>query len=44
MPSRGIGFSYIEVLAHLDAVEEVLPIGMDEWGTVLRYHEAKMDL
>ena len=39
MPGRGMGFSDTEASALLDAIEEVLPIGMDEWGMVLRQHE-----
>ena len=39
MPGRGMGFSDTEASALLDAIEEVLPIWMDEWGMVLRHHE-----
>ena len=39
MPRHEMGFSHTEASALLDAIEEVLPIGMDEWGMVLRQHE-----
>ena len=37
-----MGFSDTEASDLLDAIEEVLPIGMDEWGIVLRQHEANI--
>ena len=41
MPGHGMGFSDTEASDLLDAIEEVPPIGMDEWGMVLRQHEVK---
>eukprot|EP00521_Asterionellopsis_glacialis_P008881 CAMPEP_0195285562 /NCGR_PEP_ID=MMETSP0707-20130614/3353_1 /TAXON_ID=33640 /ORGANISM="Asterionellopsis glacialis, Strain CCMP134" /LENGTH=179 /DNA_ID=CAMNT_0040345077 /DNA_START=141 /DNA_END=676 /DNA_ORIENTATION=+ len=38
---RGQGYSIEETLSLLDILEQILPIGSDEWETVLREHHEK---
>jgi hypothetical protein len=38
MPKRGVGFSDNEIAIMLDAIEEYLPIGQNDWEFVKRMH------
>eukprot|EP00521_Asterionellopsis_glacialis_P015948 CAMPEP_0195305870 /NCGR_PEP_ID=MMETSP0707-20130614/36912_1 /TAXON_ID=33640 /ORGANISM="Asterionellopsis glacialis, Strain CCMP134" /LENGTH=133 /DNA_ID=CAMNT_0040370077 /DNA_START=17 /DNA_END=418 /DNA_ORIENTATION=- len=38
---RGQGYSIEETLSFLDILERILPIGSDEWDSVLREHDEK---
>lgn len=39
--SRGRGFTTTEVESLLEVIEEVLPIGQNEWDTVLHQHQSR---
>jgi hypothetical protein len=38
MPKRGVGFPVDELMVMLDCIEDILPIGMNEWEMVERRH------